>query len=109
MTDISQATAQKNEAVLEMADDDTALPDEELLVEVRLHVPTEATDEVEGEGNAAEELVERIKESGDLEVAGSSLVTMDDVPVQVPRGRYELELYDKYLKMHGKSYDYKVR
>ncbi len=26
----------------------------------------------------------------------------------MPRGRYELELFDKFVKMHGKTYDYKV-
>ena len=35
LQDIAQATAQKNEAVVEMVDDDTALPEDEMLVEVR--------------------------------------------------------------------------
>jgi structure-specific recognition protein 1 len=26
----------------------------------------------------------------------------------VPRGRYDLEFFDKHFKMHGKTYDYKV-
>jgi structure-specific recognition protein 1 len=25
----------------------------------------------------------------------------------VPRGRYDIELFDKYMKLHGKTFDYK--
>ncbi|KAL3924152.1 MAG: hypothetical protein SGPRY_003999, partial [Prymnesium sp.] len=67
LADITQAAAQgpqgkeKNEAVIEMAVDDTAMPEDEILVEMR-----------------------------------------------VPRGRYEIEMFDKYMKLHGKTYDYKI-
>ena len=49
-----------------------------------------------------------LKQSGDLEVAGQAMVTLEDLQVQVPRGRYDLELFDKYMKVHGKTYDYKI-
>jgi len=109
LTDISQASAQKNEAVIEFGGDDTALPEDEVVVEMRFHLPAATGEDVtEMDGTPAEDFVDKIKQSGDLEVAGASLVTLDDVPVQVPRGRYDLELCDKFLKMHGKSNDYKV-
>ena len=54
------------------------------------------------EGTPAEGFVELIKQSGDLEVAGASLVTLADLQVQVPRGRYDIELCDKFMKLHGK-------
>ena len=38
LNDVTQANAQKSDAVVEMADDDTALPEDEMLVELRLHV-----------------------------------------------------------------------
>ena len=25
----------------------------------------------------------------------------------MPRGRYDIELFDKYMKLHGKTFDYK--
>ena len=108
LNDITQATAQKNEAVIEMADDDTALPEDEMLVELRLHVPAATGDDVAVDESAAEAFVQTIKESGDLEAAGNTIVDLKDVPVQVPRGRYDIELFDKYMKLHGKTYDYKV-
>ena len=61
-----------------MVDDDTALDQDELLVEVRFHMPPRATggEGADGEPDAAEAggFVERIKQSGDLEVAGASLL-----------------------------------
>ena len=56
----------------------------------------------------AEGFVAQIKEQGDLEKAGTALASFEDVPIQVPRGRWEIEMYDKYFKLHGKTYDYKV-
>jgi len=108
LTDIAQATSQKNEAVLEMVADDTAFPEDELLVEVRFHIPAAAGEEAEVDGTPAERFIDLIKQSGDLEVAGASLMTLDDMPLQVPRGRYNMEMCDKFMKLHGKSNDYKV-
>ena len=63
-------------------------------------VPKTAVDD----GTPAESFVEQVKQSGDLEVAGASLVTLEDLQVQVPRGRYDVELCDKFMKLHGKTY-----
>lgn len=87
LTDIAQATSQKNEAVLEMVADDTAFPEDELLVEVRFHIPAAPGEEAEVDGTPAERFIDLIKQSGDLEVAGASLMTLDDMPLQVRRGR----------------------
>ena len=109
LTDIAQATAVKNEAVIEMGDDDSAMPDDEVLVEVRFHIPAPTGDDAaDMEGTAAERFVEQIKEGGDLEKAGTAFATFEDVPIQVPRGRYDVEMFDKYMKLHGKTFDYKV-
>ena len=97
----------KNEAVIEMVDDDTVLPEDEVLVEMRLHIP-QTEDAIDGEGTAAEAFVELVKESGDLEKAGTSLCGFEDVPLTVPRGRYGIEMFDKYMKLHGKTFDYKI-
>jgi len=106
LNDVTQANAQKSDAVVEMADDDTALPEDEMLVELRLHVAATGDDGGVDEAGA-ESFVAAIKESGDLEAAGSTLCDFPDVPIQVPRGRYDIELFDKYMKLHGKTFDYK--
>ena len=109
LNDVSQATAQKNEAVIEMQDDDTANPEDEIITEMRFFLPPNASeDAADVEGTPAEGFVELLKQSGDLEVAGASLLTLDDLQVQVPRGRYDIELCDKFMKLHGKTNDYKV-
>ena len=110
LTDVAQATHQKNEAVIEMQVDDTAQPEDEVVTEMRFFIAPTGGDEDEAEKDTteAESFVEQIKASGDLEVAGSSLVTLEDLQVQVPRGRYDIELCDKFMKLHGKTNDYKV-
>ena len=102
LTEVAQATAQKNEAVVEMQDDDTALPEDEIITEIRFFIPPPKDEEEAGEdGTPAEGFVELIKQSGDLEVGGQAALTLDDMQVQVPRGRYDIELFDKYMKLHG--------
>jgi hypothetical protein len=83
LNDVTQANAQKSDAVVEMADDDTALPEDEMLVELRLHVAATGDDGGVDEAGA-ESFVAAIKESGDLEAAGSTLCDFPDVPIQVP-------------------------
>ncbi|KAL1523516.1 hypothetical protein AB1Y20_018453 [Prymnesium parvum] len=113
LAEINQASAQgpqgkeKNEAVIEMADDDTVMPEDETLVEMRIFMPTGEEDELEGV-TRVEAFVNEIKEQGYLEQAGTALASFEDVPIQVPRGRWEIEMFDRYMKLHGKTYDYKV-
>jgi len=107
--DVTQASAVKNETVVEMADDDTALPEDESVVELRLQMPNAAADDETLAGETpASMLVADIKANAELEQAGTALAAFEDVPVQVPRGRYDIEMFDKYMKLHGKTYDYKV-
>lgn len=103
---VSQAIASnRKEAIIELADDDTAAPEDEMVVGIRFHVPAAARDDEadEEELAPAETLVAQIKDSGDLEASGTSLATFEDVGLTVPRGRYDIEMFDKFLKLHGKT------
>jgi structure-specific recognition protein 1 len=61
------------------------------------------------EESAAQQLHDLIKIKADLGmVAGEAICTMQELPFQIPRGRYEVALYDDFLRMQGKSYDYKI-
>ncbi len=39
---------------------------------------------------------------------GGGLVTLPQVPVLTPRGRYDIEFFSSFLRLHGKTYDYKI-
>ena len=40
--------------------------------------------------------------------AAESIVTFQEIPFQVPRGRYEADIYLNLIRLRGKSYDYKI-
>ncbi|KAK1444941.1 fact complex subunit ssrp1 [Babesia gibsoni] len=40
------------------------------------------------------------------ELKSDTVALLTDVPLIVPRGRYEIEFTRKHIKLHGKSYDY---
>ena len=92
---------------MEFQQDDTAARDQEALVEMRLYVPDgpEAVVGEEGVETQASQLLKRILiKVGPVEGAGDA-VAVPDMPF-LPRGRYELELFTKYMRLHGKTYDY---
>jgi len=57
----------------------------------------------------AQVLFEAIKAATDLDqVTGEIYAELPEMPCVVPRGRYGLEMAGSYLRLHGKSYDYKI-
>lgn len=59
---------------------------------------------------AAEELQQKILEIANIrKTTGDVVVSFDQCAFLTPRGRYTLELYDKFLRMRGQKYDYKIR
>lgn len=89
------------------------------LVEMRLHVPGTVEDEgAEGSGGedadgeektAANAFHEAIKRKADIgQVAGDGIVVFKEVLVLTPRGRYDVDMFPTFLRLRGKTYDYKV-
>ncbi|KAH3765378.1 FACT complex subunit SSRP1 [Pelomyxa schiedti] len=76
------------------------------LVEIRLHVPT--VDEV------ADSMVKAYQQSlakktDSVAPSGASIVLFAGVQILMPRGRYDIELFQGgFIKLHGMSYDYKL-
>ncbi len=116
----------KDEVAIEFATNDN---DKKLdsLCEIRFYVPgvpkkdTDEDDEMlleegskneegeEEEEDRANTLFEAIKAATDLDqVTGEILAELPEMPCIVPRGRYGLEMASSYLRLHGKSYDYKI-
>lgn len=93
------------------------------LVEVRFYVPGAATkgeDDENGdigsdaemqdeEVSAAQVLHDLVKEKADIgQVSGEGIVTFPEVLCTTPRGRYDIDMYSNFLRLRGKTYDYKV-
>jgi structure-specific recognition protein 1 len=86
-------------------------PDE--LMELRFYIPgTQQKDEDDENGeeiSAAQMFHETIKEKADIgQVSGESIVIFHEVLVSTPRGRYDIHMFPNFLRLHGKTYDYKV-
>ena len=91
------------------------------LVEVRFYVPGTHTkdagsDAENEEGNADEEETsaaqafhEAVKEKAELgEVTGDVIINFEEVLVLTPRGRYDVDMFSEFLRLRGKTYDYKI-
>lgn len=117
-SDISQALLHgTSEVGIEFAEDDTARDREvDELIEMRFYVPSGfEMEEDEGAGEeeealeSAAKLHARIVRRAGLNDAGDdSIASFDQIHLITPRGRYDLEIFPSYFKLHGKSFSYKV-
>lgn len=116
----------KTEVALELHEPDEPKPAGrkpayDQLVELRFYVPgSAARDEADDERDsvadamdegvtAAQALHDLVKEKADIgQVSGEGVVTFPDVLCTTPRGRYDIDMYSSFLRLRGKTYDYKV-
>lgn len=90
----------KNELALDINVDDTAGKMDEELVEVRFYLPDE---------EEADKLLNQVKARADTSAfAGETICSFQDVAIVVPRGRFEVDLFPNYIKLHGKTVDFKI-
>jgi structure-specific recognition protein 1 len=72
----------------------------------------EDAEEPEPEGaevSAAQAFHDAIKEKAELgQVAGDLIVSFEEVLVLTPRGRYDVDMFPDFLRLRGKTYDYKI-
>lgn len=91
------------------------------LVEMRFHIPgnvargSDDEDEVDENDNeeeketAANAFHELIKAKADIgQAAGDGIIMFKDVLILTPRGRYDIDMFPGFLRLRGKTYDYKV-
>jgi structure-specific recognition protein 1 len=98
-------------------------PDE--MVEIRFYVPgthsksdERASDagsqksDAEEDGteiSAAQAFHDAIKEKAELgQVTGDLIVSFEEVLILTPRGRYDVDMFPTFLRLRGKTYDYKI-
>ncbi|KAK5158028.1 FACT complex subunit [Recurvomyces mirabilis] len=61
------------------------------------------------EQNAATVFYETLMDKAEIgEVAGDTFATFLDILHLTPRGRFDIDLYEKSFRLRGKTYDYKV-
>lgn len=66
--------------------------------------------EAEDDQNAASLFYEQLMNRAEIgEVAGDTIAIFKDVLHLTPRGRFEIDLYDKSFRLRGKTYDYKIQ
>ena len=57
----------------------------------------------------ASQLLEEIKGLSDFsKISGEVIASLPEIACVVPRGRYSIDMFDSFLRLHGKSYDYKI-
>lgn len=49
-----------------------------------------------------------IKAAGLGEVGGDIIASYPDLNFIIPRGRYTLDFYSTFVKLHGRTHDYKI-
>ncbi|KAF5382624.1 hypothetical protein D9615_003018 [Tricholomella constricta] len=90
------------------------------MVEIRFHVPgvhtklkgsgsdDEGNDEEE-EISAAQVFYDTIKDKAVIgQEPGDLILSFEEVLVLTPRGRYDMDMYPEFLRLRGKTYDYKI-
>ena len=103
LSDVSSATVNKNEVTVEFHQDD----DNDLsLVEMRFYVPNAGTEAQEVPADIFHKSV--MKYADVIKATGDVIVKFEQVLLQTPRGRYDVDMYPSFLRLHGKSYDYKI-
>ena len=96
-------------------------PDE--MVEIRFFVPGQSTrargsdagsnksdvEENDDDVSAAQAFHDAVKEKAELgHVSGDIILSFEEVLVLTPRGRYDVDMFPTFLRLRGKTYDYKI-
>ncbi|RDB17790.1 FACT complex subunit POB3 [Hypsizygus marmoreus] len=93
------------------------------MVEIRFHVPgthtklkgtgsddgSQVGDDDEEEISAAQVFHDMIKDRAVIgQEPGDLILSFEEVLVLTPRGRYDMDMYPEFLRLRGKTYDYKI-
>lgn len=109
LTEVSRSVMQtsigtKNDVSLEFHQYDTT-EDNESLSEVRFSI----IGATENNKSAAQIFHEKILSKADIvSTSGKGIVSLNNLPVLTPRGKYDIEMFSTFMKLHGKTYDYKI-
>ena len=93
------------------------------LTEIRFYVPgtisklkgsgsdagSQKSDNEDEEINAAQVFHDTVKDRAKIgQVHGDLILSFEEVLVLTPRGRYDMDMFPTFLRLRGKTYDYKI-
>lgn len=111
----AQKLAKNSELILEFHDDDTASKTDDCLVELRLIVPDAASNEdtddneEDGEIMTVDSIHKTILNKAEIATdTGEAIATFSNLSFVTPRGTYNVDLYRKFLRLHGRTYAFKI-
>lgn len=93
------------------------------MVEIRFHVPGNVSklkdsdagsqksdnENDEEDISAAQAFHETIKDRANIgQITGNMILSFEEVLVLTPRGRYDMDMFPDFLRLRGKTYDYKI-
>jgi structure-specific recognition protein 1 len=113
LNDVSQCALPKdNEIELQFGTKDNVGKEDHSLVEMRIYVPKASGDDMEEEGTtSAVDFQQMILDrAGMKSAADAAIIEIEENSgtFLTPRGKYAIEMYKSYMRMHGKTYDYKI-
>lgn len=88
----------KNEIAFEFQQNEAT--EDDILCEMRIYLP---------EADSCEALTKEISERSEFRASSvDALVTLYDLPMIVPRGKYSLDMFQNFMRLHGKTHNYKI-
>lgn len=122
--DIALSNATNNtEVTLELANEDDNKRGGDILCEMRFFIPNGLGEDQEQapkkDENAAEDSDDEvtpakilndkiIAKTGLRDSAGDVIACFLEIPLIVPRGKYNIDMYENYAKFHGKTHVYRI-
>ena len=102
----------RNEIEIQFHESDTLEKNSDQLVQIRFYVPpdpevdpTDKTVETE-----AQNLLSAIMSDENIkQTTGKAMAEFEESTFLYPRGRYSLDLFDTFMRMHGNKYDFKIK
>ncbi|KAL0491492.1 SSRP1 [Acrasis kona] len=118
LSDVKTCTkSAKNELIVEFHNDDTVQKTDDMLVEMRFVIPKEIKpegEEEEGEDappsiNPFDQIYNKIISRAEISTdTGDAIASFEGLPFITPRGKYNVDMHKKYIRLHGKTYAFKV-
>ncbi|GJN32198.1 hypothetical protein PR202_gb20682 [Eleusine coracana subsp. coracana] len=112
LADVAQTQMQgKTDVLLEFhVDDTTGANEKDSLMDMSFHVPTANTQFVGDENRPpAHILWETILKFADVGSSEEPVVTFEGIAILTPRGRYNVELHQSFLRLQGQANDFKIQ